>query len=99
METVKIYIGLSFGVIFFVVCFIFLFIGKLFLLHLWLTVQNLTFYEHIKKKWSNFPWKNPFDRSSNMRNFCFIICRKVPRATLELFKRKQKYTEIHNIYK
>jgi palmitoyltransferase ZDHHC9/14/18 len=62
LNTVYTYIGLCFAIIFYVVGFIFVFLGKLFLLHLCLTIQNLTFYEHIKKKWDEYPSKNPFDR-------------------------------------
>ena len=57
-----VFIGLSIAIIIYVVGFSFVFLGRLFTLHVWLTGQNLTFYEHIKKKWKNLPWKNPFDR-------------------------------------
>jgi palmitoyltransferase ZDHHC9/14/18 len=62
LNTAYLYIGLSFAMIFYTICFIFIFLGKLFLLHCWLTIQNLTFYEHIKQKWVTYPHKNPFDK-------------------------------------
>lgn len=96
-DAAYIYIGLSFTIIFYMVCFIFIFIGKLFLLHMWLALQNLTFYEHIRHKWSGLPWKNPFDRKSSFKNFKFLICRRVPKAFLELYKRKAKYMDLYNI--
>jgi hypothetical protein len=44
------------------VSFISIFLGKLFILHLWLVVQNLTFYEYIKNKWYKSPNGNPFNK-------------------------------------
>lgn len=46
--------------IFFDVLFIVFFVGKLLLLHSWLAIKDLTFYEHIKKKWVKPPSLNPF---------------------------------------
>jgi hypothetical protein len=66
LRSAYLYIGLSFGMIFYIICFIFIFLGKLFLLHCWLTIQNLTFYEHIKHKWEGVPAKNPFDKYSDL---------------------------------
>ena len=54
-----IYISFSF-VIFFDVCFIVFFLGKLCLLHSWLIFTNTTFYEYFKKKWKKIPGFNPF---------------------------------------
>lgn len=62
LDKINIQIGLSIAIIIYIFGFIFLFLGKLFLLHFWLCVQNLTFYEHIKEKWINYPYKNPFDK-------------------------------------
>ncbi len=99
MDTIYTYIGLCFAEIFFIVCFIFFFLGKLFLLHLWLSIQNLTFYEHIKNKWDNYPYKNPFDRNHLWTNLYYVVCRRVPKANLEFSEqRKKKYVELMSPY-
>lgn len=64
--------------------------GKLFLLHFWLCIQNLTFYEYIKEKWNNYPYKNPFDKKSCWLNFSGLICKKIPKPTLDTKKTNVK---------
>jgi hypothetical protein len=47
--------------IFYNVLFLIFFVGKLFIRYLFLTMNNLTFYDNFKDKWKKFPWKNPFN--------------------------------------
>lgn len=86
-KQAQINLGLSFTVIFFCVSFLILFIGKLFLEHLMLLLQNLTFYEKIKDKWTYVPYKNPFDKRKKSLNLKFLICKRVPKQNLNLFNR------------
>lgn len=88
VESVELQIGISIGLIIYIFCFILLFLGKLFLLHLWLCIQNLTFYEHIKEKWKSYPYKNPFDKKSCWLNFSGLICKKIPKPSLDVNKSK-----------
>jgi hypothetical protein len=37
------------------------FVGKMLLKYLYFSGKNITFYEHFKKRWLKFPWKNPHD--------------------------------------
>lgn len=41
--------------------FVITFLGKLFVLHMWLASHNITFYEHHKNAWGVHP-DNPYDR-------------------------------------
>ena len=52
-------LGLS-GVTLVDLLFLFILIGKLFYLHTYLVFKNMTFYEHIKKKFNKIPKLNPF---------------------------------------
>jgi len=88
VELVELQIGISIGLIIYNFCFILFFLGKLFLLHFWLCIQNLTFYEHIKEKWNNYPYKNPFDKKSCWLNFSSLICKKIPKPNLDAWKTK-----------
>ena len=59
--------------------FVVLFIGKLFILHTYLVIKNITFYEHAKNKLEIYPaGVNPFDKYSffNTRNVLFKFFRK-----------------------
>ena len=82
--------------IIYIFCFVFIFLGKLFLLHFWLALQNLTFYEHIKKKWENFPSKNPFDKRDNCKNICSVVFRKQPISKLNL--KEKRYSELLELH-
>jgi palmitoyltransferase ZDHHC9/14/18 len=55
-------IGVSSAIMFVSCCFLAFFLLSLFYTHLLLVFQNLTFYEHIKEKWSKYPTINPFDK-------------------------------------
>ena len=94
MELVELQIGISIGLIIYIFSLIILFVGKLFLLHFWLCIQNLTFYEHIKEKWNSYPYKNPFDKKSCWLNFTYLICKKIPKPSLEADKNKDNKKEI-----
>ena len=59
--------------------FVVLFIGKLFILHTYLVIKNITFYEHAKNKLEIYPaGVNPFDKYSffNTRNVLFKFFKK-----------------------
>jgi hypothetical protein len=59
--------------------FVVLFIGKLFIMHTYLVIKNITFYEHAKKKLEIYPTDvNPFDKYSffNRRNILFNCFKK-----------------------
>lgn len=47
-------------VIFYNVVYSLLFIGRLLIRYIILTLENVTFYETFKDKFNKFPWKNPF---------------------------------------
>ena len=53
-------IGLS-SVAFYNILFLVFFLGKLFLIHTYLVLKNITFYEHVKKKLNIYPL-NPFKK-------------------------------------
>ena len=53
-------IGLS-SVAFYNILFLLFFLGKLFLIHTYLVLKNITFYEHVKKKLNIYPL-NPFKK-------------------------------------
>jgi len=42
--------------------FVVFFLAKLFFLHIFLSANNITFYEYIKEKWGKLGWGNPYDR-------------------------------------
>jgi hypothetical protein len=59
--------------------FVVLFIGKLFILHTYLIIKNITFYEHAKNKLDSYPRGiNPFDKYPffNSRNILFNFFKK-----------------------
>jgi len=81
------YMGLPAAMIFVCTCFLVFFLLSLFWTHLQLVVQNLTFYEFIKEKWSKYPTLNPSDKESVTKNVKYSLCRSVPHANLELNKK------------
>ena len=93
IENVYLYIGYSFVVLIFVFLFIFIFIGKLFILHAWLCSSNLTFYEHIKKKYNGLPWGNGYSKNSCKKNCFYLLCKKKPKAHLYVFLKKITFLE------
>ena len=59
--------------------FLVLFIGKLFIMHTYLVIKNITFYEHAKNKLDIYPRGiNPFDKYPffNYRNILFQFFKK-----------------------
>jgi hypothetical protein len=68
-------------VIVFDLMFIVFFIGKLFGLHTKLVSNNLTFYEHIKKKWNKPPGVNPFNKGT-WQSWKRLIFKFVPKNYL-----------------
>ena len=81
-------------VIFFDTLFVALFIGKLFVLHLYLIFENLTFYEYIKKKWKKPPGVNPYYKTC-CYSFYRIIMKFSPKSWFFMFY-KQKNDENEN---
>ena len=70
-------LGLS-GVALVDLLFLIFFIGKLFLLHTYLVLKSLTFYEHIKKKFNKIPKVNPYYKKlfGTMERIIFSISPK-----------------------
>jgi len=75
-------------VIFFDTLFVALFIGKLFVLHLYLIFENLTFYEYIKKKWKKPPGVNPYYKTC-CYSFYRIIMKFSPKSWFFMFYKKE----------
>ena len=59
-NSLLVIIGLS-SVAFYNILFLVFFLGKLFLIHTYLVLKNITFYEHVKKKLNIYPL-NPFKK-------------------------------------
>jgi hypothetical protein len=59
-ENSPVIVGIACSVLIFDSSFLFIFLIKLFLLHLWLVSKNLTFYEYIREKWKGYPGNHPF---------------------------------------
>jgi hypothetical protein len=86
-----VYIGMGI-VIVFDLMFIVFFIGKLFGLHTKLVSNNLTFYEHIKKKWNKPPGVNPFNKGT-WQSWKRLIFKFVPKNYLfDIFEVHQSNT-------
>lgn len=83
-NRVRVNVGLAAAIIFFTACFVSSFVGKLMLNHLWLASKNLTFYEDLRRKFKGNPDGNPYDRRSCSRNLGFLLCRPVPKGSLQL---------------
>ena len=57
--------------------FVIIFIGKLFILHTYLVIKGLTFYEYSKDKMKSYPNKlNPFNRYKLFSKKCILFRRK-----------------------
>ena len=76
-------IGMSI-IIFFDLMFVVFFIGKLFLLHTWLVLKSMTFYEHVKGKWKKAPGVNPFYKTV-FYTLKRVILNFTPKSTLAVF--------------
>lgn len=74
-------IGIASTVIIFNSIFEIFFVGKLLLDHLIYSSKNITFYENLKKKF-NTPFGNPYYKGSILKNFYFLLCKKVPLQSL-----------------
>ena len=72
--TLKIIISISI-IILYDILFLFFFLGKLFIIHTYLCITNLTFYEYIKKKFKLVPGFNPYNKNF-FNNFTHIFCKK-----------------------
>ena len=79
-------------VIFFDTLFVALFIGKLFVLHLYLIFENLTFYEYIKKKWKKPPGVNPYYKTC-CYSFYRIIMKFSPKSWFFMFYNNENENE------
>ena len=80
----KINLGLSIAVVIFDICFVLLFLGKLFIMHFLLACQECTFYENLKKKWKKYPYlSNPYNRRSVCKNLKYLFCRKLSKSNVE----------------
>jgi len=88
-ENFSLFMGLPSAIIFVSACFLVFFLLSLFWTHLQLILQNLTFYEFIKEKWSKYPTMNPSDKESFGKNVKYSLCRSVPQAYLELNKKQE----------
>ena len=82
-------------VIFFDSLFVVLFIGKLFVLHLYLIFENLTFYEYIKKKWKKPPGVNPYYKTC-CYSFYRIIMKFSPKSWFFMFYKQNDEKENKN---
>jgi hypothetical protein len=82
-------------VIFFDSLFVALFIGKLFMLHLYLIFENLTFYEYIKKKWKKPPGVNPYYKTC-CYSFYRIIMKFSPKSWFFMFYKQNDENENNN---
>ena len=91
-STSYIYVILISIIILYDLLFIILFIGKLFLLHTYLVIKNITFYEYIKEKLNIFPKGiNPFNKYSffNSQNILFKSISKS--LLIEALKKQEEY--------
>ena len=59
------------SILFYDLMFIIFFIGKLFILHTYLVLNNLTFYEYFRKKFNQAPGINPYFKGS------FFNCKRL----------------------
>jgi len=82
-------VGVAAAIIFFEICFVIFFLGKLFWQQSTLLAKNETFYEDYKGKFKRYP-VNPFDRQSIFSNFGSILCKRVPKSSLFLFNQENK---------
>ena len=82
--------------------FVIFFTGKLFLVHTWLVLHNITFYENIKKKFRKVPGINPFDKYLfyTFKRIVFKLPPKsffFPQLAQYLYQQKQKQAKIQTI--
>ena len=82
--------------------FVIFFTGKLFLVHTWLVLHNITFYENIKKKFRKVPGVNPFDKYLfyTFKRIVFKLPPKsffFPQLAQYLYQQKQKQAKIQTI--
>ena len=71
--------------------FVVIFIGKLFILHTYLAIKGLTFYEYSKEKMKVYPQKlNPYNKYKFFSNKCIIFLRKTKSHLLAALNNKQK---------
>ena len=75
-------------VIFFDLMFLAFFLMKLCLIHSFLVKSNVTFYEHIKKKYDNAIKEKPFNRGL-CRNLYLALCRWAPKARVDMSKERE----------
>ena len=62
-------------IIFYDLLFFIFFLGKLFIIHTYLCVTNLTFYEYFKEKFKIIPGFSPYNKNF-CNNFTYIFCKK-----------------------
>ena len=82
-------------VIFFDLMFLAFFLMKLCVIHSWLVRKNVTFYEHIKKKYANAINENPFTRGF-FRNLYLSLFRFIPKSRVDMSKEREDLKNNNN---
>ena len=96
-----IFIIISGCILLYNILFVIAFIGKLFILHTYLVIKGLTFYEYTKEKMKLYPLGiNPYDKYKLFSNKC-ILFRKIYKSNIlysvNNHEKTEKENEIHII--
>lgn len=98
--TLKIIISMSI-IVLYDILFLFFFLGKLFVLHTYLCITGLTFYEYFKKKFDFIPGFNPYYKNF-CNNFTHIFCKKSTKTRIFdkldfiIYKENEYITNLNN---
>jgi palmitoyltransferase ZDHHC9/14/18 len=65
-------------------------IGKMLIRYINFSFYNITFYENYRNKWEKYPWGNPYDKRSRIKNICRLLCKKVPQPYYNFYEEKMK---------
>lgn len=99
IEASKKWVGLCISSLIIVFLFLSLFVTKLMIVHIRLCLQNKTFYEHIKFRWTENPFMKEFYlRKGYVFNFQSLVCKKVPKGHLIINPDKdnqRKFSSFH----
>ena len=83
-------------VVFYDLMFCVFFLVKLLVIHSFLIVKGMSFYEYIKMKFKNGIENNPYNRGFS-RNFKGLFCAEIPQSKIDLSKEREDGKKIYDL--